>query len=140
MALQVFVGEAVVGGVFGVPVAGHGREILDRLDQQLGPIGGVVVFVEVVVSLERPVDETAVFDVRADKTQCHLVLEQRDVYGPCSRWLSSPLFVPDQAAVALASNRVGSGRPVMMRTVPPADPRPNSVPCGPRNISIRSRS
>ena len=93
-----------------MPVAGHGREILDRLDQQLGPIGGILVFVEVVVSLERPVDETAVFDVRADKTQCHLVLEQWDVYGPLQPMvvIAAVRSRPGCGCLGLEPGRVGA--------------------------------
>jgi hypothetical protein len=33
-----------------------------------------------------------------------------------------------------------SGTVVMKRIVPPIDPAPNKVPCGPRSTSTRSRS
>ena len=39
-----------------------------------------------------------------------------------------------------ASSRSALGFSKMMRSVPPIDPDPNSVPCGPRSTSARSTS
>src|SRR6185437_1522474 len=54
--------------------------------------------------------------------------------------LKPPPLVPDPKALTEPSNRLNCGEWVTSFTVPPIEPEPYSVPCGPRNTSTRFRS